>query len=163
MNFSFDQDIDVSPDAALRAYGTPSFYEGRPTLDNISVLEVVDHDDRGDRVLIQVRFRFTGSVSPAVKAVVDPAKMSWITRTEILRDERSMTFTILPDHYPDRLSSRGEHCFVDGPVPDTAIATVEGELKVHVPLVGRSVEKVIVSGVRSYIADEMASLPEFTP
>ena len=163
MNFSFDQDIDVSVETALRAYGTPSFYEGRPTVDNISVLEVVDHQDRGDRSVIEVRFRFVGSVSPAVRAVVDPAKMSWITRSEILPEEGRMTFTILPDHYPDRLTSHGEHCFVSGAAPDTAIVTVEGELSVHVPLVGRSVEKVIVSGVRSYIADEMAGLPDVHP
>ncbi len=37
---------------------------------------------------------------------------------------------------------------------------VEGELKVHVPIVGRSVEKVIVTDLRQYIADEVAGIPD---
>ena len=62
---------------------SPAFYEGRPLRDDIAVREVVRHDDSGDRILIEVRFAFTGSVSSAVRAVIDPAKMSWVTRTEL--------------------------------------------------------------------------------
>ena len=50
---------------------------------------------------------------------------------------------------------------MNGTAPNSAVITVDGQLKVHVPLVGRSVEKVIVSGLRSYIANEVASLPEY--
>jgi len=32
---------------------------------------------------------------------------------------------------------------------------------VHVPIVGRSVERVIVSGLREYLEDEVASIPDF--
>ncbi len=162
MNFSIDRDLGVSAESALRAYGSPSFYEGRGTIENISIVEVVDHRDEGDRVLIAVRFKFEGSVSAAVRAVVDPGKMSWITRTEVRMEDRSTAFSVLPDHYPDRLTGSGEFCFVDGSVPDTAMVTVEGDLEVHVPLVGRSAERVIVSGVRSYIAKEIELLPGFT-
>ena len=161
VNFTVDADLGVSAAAALRAYGSPAFYEGRDTVDNIAIVGVVDHVDEGDRVLIAVRFKFLGSVSAAVKAVIDPDKMSWVTRTEILMDERRTTFTVVPDHYPDRLSGSGEYCFIEGTAPGTAVVTVEGDLTVHVPLVGRSVEKVIVSGVRSYIAEEMERLPDF--
>ena len=38
---------------------------------------------------------------------------------------------------------------------------VEGDLKVRVPIVGRSVERVIVSGLRAYIADEVARIPDW--
>jgi hypothetical protein len=161
VNFSIDQDVDVAPAAALRAYGSPAFYDGRPSVDNISVTEVVSHRDDGSRVLIEVRFKFTGSVSSAVRAVIDPNKMSWITRTEVLPEERRTAFTVLPDHYPDRLTSSGGFHFADGTSPQRAAITVAGELKVHVPLVGRTVERVIVSGLRSYIEKEVASLPAF--
>jgi hypothetical protein len=39
--------------------------------------------------------------------------------------------------------------------------TVEGDLQVHVPIVGRSVERVIVAGLRRYIEAEVASIPGF--
>ena len=35
---------------------------------------------------------------------------------------------------------------------------MEGELKVRVPIVGRSVERVIVGDLRAYIADEVAGI-----
>jgi hypothetical protein len=161
MKFSIDQDVDVAPEVALSAYGSPSFYEGREAVDHISVIEVVSHQDDGARVVIEVRFKFSGSVSSAVRVVIDPAKMSWITRTEVSLEERRTKFTVLPDHYPGRLTSSGSFRFADGREPQTATINVEGELKVHVPLVGRTVERVIVSGLRSYIEKEVASLPAY--
>jgi hypothetical protein len=161
MKISIDQQVDVSPAAAVAAYGNPAFYEGRPSRDNISVVEVVSHEDSGARVLIQVRFNFTGSISSAVRAVVDPSKMSWVTRTEVLKDERRTNWEVLPDNYPDRLTASGSYHFIDGDNgPDSAVIKVEGDLKVHFPIVGRTVERVIVSGLRKYIAAEVASLPD---
>ncbi len=146
----------------MRAYGNPAFYEGRPDKDNISIVEVVKHEDHGSRVLIEVRFQFKGSVSSAVRAVIDPAKMSWITRTEVLVEEHRTMWKVLPDHYPDRVSSSGQFVFAAGAGPESATVRVEGELKVHMPIVGRTVERVIVTGLRSYLASEVATLPSFS-
>jgi hypothetical protein len=147
----------------MEAYGSPAFYEGRPPRDDIAVRGVVRHAVEGDRVLLEVRFAFTGSVSPAVRAVVDPAKMSWVTRTEILPAEGRSSWVVLPDHYPDRLSANGVYRFEEGDGgPATCTVEVEGELKVRVPLVGRSVEKVIVGDLRAYIAAEVAGIAEWT-
>ena len=114
MKITIRQAVAVPPARAIAAYGSPAFYEGRPIRDDIAVLEVVRHDDSGDRVLLEVRFAFTGSVSPAVRAVIDPAKMSWITRTEIHPDEARSDWVVLPDHYPDRLSASGTYRFEPG-------------------------------------------------
>jgi hypothetical protein len=42
------------------------------------------------------------------------------------------------------------------------VVTIEGELKVHVPLVGRTVERVIVPGLHSYFGAEVRSIPELS-
>jgi hypothetical protein len=159
VKFATRQAVAVPPARAMAAYGSPAFSEGRPERDNIAVRDVVRHEATADRVLLEVRFAFTGSVSPAVRAVVDPAKMSWITRTEILLAEDRSSWVVLPDHYPDRLSASGVYRFEVG---DGGLGTcdveVEGDVKVRVPLVGRSVEKVIVGDLRAYIADEVAGI-----
>jgi hypothetical protein len=161
VRFSIDQKVDVSPDAAVAAYGNPAFYEGRPPRDNISVVELVSHEVTDSRILIEVRFKFSGSVSSAVRRVVDPNKMSWINRAEVFPQEHRTTWEVLPDHYPDRLTSSGTYQFSPGADgPDSAIIHVEGELKVHVPFLGGTVERVIVSGLRNYIAAEVTSLPD---
>jgi hypothetical protein len=151
----------VPPERAVAAYGSPAFYQGRPRRDDIEVVEVVRHDESGARILIEVRFAFTGSVSPAVRAVIDPAKMSWVTRTEVDPDQARTVWEVLPDYYPDRLSASGGYRFEPGPDgPASTVVAVEGELKVHVPIVGRSVERVIVSDLRAYIEEEVASIPD---
>ena len=143
----------------MAAYGSPAFYEGRPARDDIAVREVVRHEASRERVLLEVRFAFTGSLSPAVRAVVDPGKMSWVTRSEILPGEARSSWVVLPDHYPDRLSASGSYRFEEGDGGSgTCVVEVEGELKVRVPLVGKQVEKVIVNDLRAYIADEVTGI-----
>jgi hypothetical protein len=157
VKFSIRQPVAVSPARAMAAYGSPTFYEGRPARDDIEVREVVRHEANPERVLLEVRFAFTGSVSPAVRAVVDPGKMSWITRTELLLAEGRSSWTVLPDHYPDRLSASGTYRFEEAG-SGACDVEVEGDLRVRVPIVGRSVEKVIVGDLRAYIADEVAGI-----
>jgi Protein of unknown function (DUF2505) len=162
VKFSIGQNVAVSPEAAVAAYANPAFYEGRAPSGNISLIEVVSHEDDGSHGRIEVRYKFTGSVSSAVRAVIDPAKMSWITRTDIDQDRRSSTFTVLPDHYPDRLECAGGFTFSAGTSgPASTVVTIEGDLKVHVFLVSRTVEQLIVTGLRTYLAAEVATLPGF--
>ena len=85
--------------------------------------------------------------------------MSWITQTEVLLAEGRSSWVVLPDHYPDRLSASGTYRFEEGDAgPGTCEVEVEGDLKVRVPIVGRSVEKVIIGGLQAYIADEVAGI-----
>jgi len=159
VKFAVRQAVALPPDRVMAAYVSPAFYEGRPERDDIAVREVVRHEQAGDRVLLEVRMAFTGSVSSAVRAVVDPAKMSWITRTEILLAEARSIWVVLPDHYPDRLSASGTYRFGEGgDGPDSTDVEVDGDLKIRVPIVGRSVERVIVSDLQAYIAEEAAGI-----
>ena len=159
MNFAFDVPVAGPPAQAVAAYGSPAFYEGRAVRDDISVLEVLRHEDDGTRTLLEVRFAFTGTVSAAVRAVIDPTKMSWVTRTLVYPDEARTSWEVLPDHYPDRLSGAGTYRFAPADGGRATVVTVDGALKVRAPIVGRSVERVIVSGLRSYITDEVADIP----
>ena len=163
MHFATSQSVGVSPARALAAYGTPAFYEGRPIQDHIEVLELVRHEDTGARVLMEVRFAFRGPISPAVQRVIDRNKMSWITRNELRPDESRADWVVLPDHYPDRLSAGGVYTFEDGDGDgSSSVVSIEGDLKVHVPLLGKSVEKVIVSGLRNYFQKEVLTIPDLT-
>jgi hypothetical protein len=152
--------VAVSPAEAIAAYGSPAFYEDRTTRDDIAVLGVVDHEDHGDRVVLEVHFAFVGSVSGAVRRVIDPAKMSWITRTELFVEEVRSRWEVLPDYYPDRLTASGTYRFEEGSDgPASTVVRVDGDLKVRVPLVGGTVERVIVSGLTSYIQAEVQEIP----
>jgi len=162
MKFSISQSVAVAPGAAVAAYGNPAFYEGRTPSGDIALVGVVGHDN-GPPETMEVSYKFTGAVSSAVRAVVDPAKLSWVTRTEVQREARRTRFTVVPDHYPDRLDCSGTFTFTQGEAgPDSTVVTIEGDLTVHVFLVGRKVEQLIVSGLRTYLAAEVSLLPGFT-
>ena len=162
MQFSIEQNVAVSPDAAVAAYGNPAFYENRAPSGDISLVEVVSHEDTGAQARLEVRYRFTGSVSSAVRAVIDPAKISWVTRTDIDKAHHRSSFVVLPDYYPDRLDCRGTFTFAEaGSSTDATVITIAGDLKVHVFLVGRTVEQLIVNGLRAYLEAEISTLPAF--
>ena len=146
----------------MAAYGTPAFYEGREVRDHIEVLEVVRHEDTGSGLLMEVRFAFRGPISPAVQRFINRNKMSWITRNEIRPDEARADWKVLPDHYPDRLSASGVYTFAPGAegTGTSSVVGLEGDLKVHVPVLGKSVEKVIVSGLRKYFEAEVLTIPD---
>ena len=170
MKFATTQAVAVPPARAMAAYGSPSFYEGRPIRDHIEVLEVVGHEDTGSRLLMEVRFAFRGPISPAVQRIIDRNKMSWITRNEIRPDEARADWQVLPDHYPDRLSAAGVYTFEAGPggagagadAGASTVVGIDGELKVHIPVLGKSVERVIVSGLRKYFEAEVLTIPDLT-
>ena len=109
MKIAIEQAVGVAPARALAAYASPTFYENRPTRDDIEVRGVLRHEDGGAEALIEVRFAFTGSVSAAVRAVVDPARLSWVTRTVVVPAEGRAAWEVLPDHYADRLTASGSY------------------------------------------------------
>jgi hypothetical protein len=79
----------------------------------------------------------------------------------IYPEESRTSWEVLPDHYAGRLTSAGSHRFrAPDDAADTTVVSVQGELKVHVPVVGRSVERVIATDLRAYVADEVASIPD---
>jgi hypothetical protein len=163
VKFSIGQNVAVAPDAAVAAYANPAFYENRAPSGDISLVEVVSHEDKGTQARLEVRYQFTGSVSSAVRAVIDPAKMSWVTRTDIDKAQRRTSFTVLPDYYPDRLDCNGTFTFTEAASgPGGTVVTIAGDLRVHVFLVGRTVEQIIVTGLRNYLEAEISTLPGFT-
>jgi hypothetical protein len=163
VKFATTQAVAVPPARAMAAYGNPVFYEGREVRDHIEVLEVVRHEDTGSCLLMEVRFAFRGPISPAVQRFIDHNKMTWITRNEIRPDEARADWQVLPDHYPDRLEASGVYTFGPGAGADgagTSVVGIEGELKVRVPVLGKSVERVIVNGLRTYFEAEVLTIPD---
>jgi hypothetical protein len=96
--------------------------------------------------------RFSGQLSSAVTAVVDPGKLTWVDDATFVLAARGARHEILPDHYRDRLSSQYDDVLHDDAGSTRRVLT--GTLKVRAPLVGGRVEKAIVSGLREYVEAE---------
>ena len=159
MRFQIEQRIAGPREAVARLYTEPRFYEQVGGLPKLGRPEVLERREEGSIVRLAVRFRFTGSLSPAVTAVIDPAKLSWVEESVHDLDRYAVTFHMNPDNYADRLRSEGFVRYEPDGDGGTRRLT-EGELVVKVPLlmgggrVGGLVESAIISGLRDHLAAE---------
>jgi hypothetical protein len=159
MDFTVTQRFDAEADLVTRAYASAELYDHLVGLPKLGTPEVLDRRDDNDLIHLQVRYRFVGDLSPAVTAILDPHRLSWIEHSTHDLAARTVRYRLVPEHYADRLQSSGS-CAV---VPDEAgcVRTVSGRLKVKALVVGGAVERAIVSGLREHLVGEVAVVDRF--
>ena len=161
MRFAVDQRFEAAADAVAEAYADPSLYAQLPETEKLGRPEVVHHELDGDRVVLEVRYRFRGELSAAVRAVLDPSRLTWVERTVHDLRARRTSFELRPDHYPDRLSARGQLQVEPDPDGGGSRRRGEGELRVRAPLVAGSVERALVGDLRQHLAAEAPAVDAF--
>jgi hypothetical protein len=159
VRFAIEQRFTSAPDEVARAFTEPALYDAFQDLPKMSRPDVLAHEVDGDVVRLQIRYRFSGDLSPAARAVLDPARLTWVEHSTHDLAAREATFTMVPDHYADRFRCSGSYRFeADG---DGTVRRCNGEIKVKALLVAGAVEGAIVSGLREHLADEVAVVEAF--
>ena len=150
MRFQLEQQIHAPGESVVEAFADAEFYAALQGVPKLAPPEVLERRTSGNTVQLLVRYRFTGEVSSAVRAVVDPNRFTWVEEADHDLDARRVTFRLLPDHYADRFRCAGRYEFEAAGERDTR-RNCFGDLEVRMPLVGRRVEKAIVSGLRDHL------------
>jgi hypothetical protein len=159
VRFTVDQRFGAPPDAIARAFADPRLYLAFQDLPKMSRPEVLAHEVDGETVDLRIRYRFSGELSPAARAVIDPARLTWVEHAIHDLGTRTTTFRMLPDHYGDRFRCSGSYRFEsDG---HGTLRHCEGDIKVRALLVAGAVENAIVSGLREHLADEVPVVEAF--
>jgi len=160
MRFTIEQQFAADVDSVARAYAHPDLYAALVGLPKLSQPDVLAHEVDGDVVELQVRYRFGGELSSAARAVIDPARLTWVERSTHDLQARSVRFTMIPDHYRDRFRCQGTYRFE---AIDDASCRRRGQadLTVKALLVGGAVESAIVSGLEEHLADEVPVVEAF--
>lgn len=145
MRFSVEQRFFAHLEAVEAAYVDPALLAELAAHPTLGRPQLLGQSDDGRSVSQQVRYAFTGDLSPAVTRVLDPRRLTWVEDSRLDRATHRTEFTLLPDHYPDRLSCSGTVALhaIDGGTR----RTVEGDLVVQFPLVAAKVERAIVAGI----------------
>ncbi len=160
MRFTIEQRFTAPVEQVAQAYADPALYASFDGMHKLSKPEVLDHQVDGDVVRLDVRFRFVGELSSAARAVIDPARLSWIERSTHHLAERHTEFAMLPEHYRDRFRCQGSYRFE--PVDDSSCARHgEADLRVKALLVAHAVEGAIVSGLEEHLDDEVPMVEAF--
>jgi len=146
----FGRPLDVVEDVLC----DPTFVSRMSGLPKVGRVELLLHEVDGTVVHQQVRYAFAGDLSPAVRRVVDPARLTWVEDSTTDRTTHISRFRILPDNYAALLHCEGT--FTLTPEGDGASRRLaDGDLKVSVPLVGGKVERAILSGLEEHAATEV--------
>ena len=56
----------------------PGYYDALGRAPKLGVPEVLEREADGDEVVMRIRYRFSGDLSSAAKAVLDPEKLTWV-------------------------------------------------------------------------------------
>lgn len=83
---------------------------------------------------------------------IDPDDVAWIEETTWDLPKRSAKVAFLPDQAGKLLRASAGAALV--PEGGDTVRDVNGEVKVHIPLLGGKVEKVIVEGVSDHLGEE---------
>ena len=157
MRFRILQEFDLPADRVQAGYLDPAFLDSMGSLPKLGGPQLLSEERDEEAVHRRIRFRFAGDLNSAVRAVVDPERLTWVEESTVRLRERHTTWKILPDHYDDKLEGWGESRIE--PVDDAACRrTTTGEVKVKVFLVGSRVEAAIVSGIEEHAALERSAL-----
>ena len=146
MRLNLEQAFPATVEEVEAVFIDPDFIADLAALPKLGSPELLDQRRDGDTVTQRVRYRFGGRLSPAVAAVIDPAKLVWVEEVVFDLAGHTAPFRILPENYADRLRCQGTYRFeTDGPGQSRRLC--DGELTVRYPLVGGAVERAIVSGL----------------
>lgn len=155
MQFRIRQNFEATPVEMMHVYSDPAFYPYLHNLPKIGAPEVLDRRDEGGQVLMWVRYLFRGDLPAAARRVLDPSKLTWIEAARYDFESLTAWTQLLPDNYADKMTCSATVVFSSDPGPQRrSTRTIDGELKVSMPLVGGKVEHAIVSGLREHMTDE---------
>jgi hypothetical protein len=152
VRFDLDQALPGSVEEVLAAFTDPDFLVRVGEQAKVGAPEILGQERNGTIVRQRVRYHFTGPLSPAVERVIDRRRLVWVDEHEYDLERALATFKVIPENYADRFRCRGTEQLVATPTGTNR--HVEVELTVRWPLVGKLVERAIVSGLQDHLAEE---------
>lgn len=163
MDFVIEQRLAGPPEVVQNTLLDVRFVAARSTLAKLGDAQLLECTRNETTARLRLRLHFTGHLAPAVTAVVDPTRLTWVDDATFDLAARRAEHRIEPDHYADRLVSHytSELAQTQAGTGTETLRTLRGSVKVRMLLVGGKVESAIVSGLREHAEAEAALLNEW--
>jgi hypothetical protein len=159
VRFRIEQRFVDPLEAVEAALVDPAFLARLASLPNLGRPQLLDQRTEGPITSQRARYAFVGELSGAVRAVVDPERLTWVEVSKLNRSTHVTDFRIVPDNYGHLLECHGTFALRGASAGCVRLA--EGEVRVSVPLLGRRVEAAIVSGLEEHAALESSVMAEW--
>jgi hypothetical protein len=141
MRFSVTRDFDADAAAVAAVLLDPAF-QGSLALPDLALPETVESSAHK----LVLRYAYVGSIDPIVKKILGSRRLTWLQTIDLDPAMQTGVLSINAEAAPDRLTANATIAITPRAPAQTTL-TIEGELRVHLPLVGGSAEKRLVPGV----------------
>jgi hypothetical protein len=145
-------------DAVCDAMGDPDFYAAL-RLPDIEPPELISRTGDGGRVDVRVRFRYTGKLDPIARRIVGQDHVVWVQQIDIDRSSRSCALKVVPEMGAVPVSCTGTFVLRDRNAG--CVRTLDGDLRVRVPLIGSRAERSLAPGIMRRLDLEAEALDRF--
>ena len=151
MKFEIEHNFDASPAEVLAVLTDPKLPEALvPNMENLVEMEFLSAEGNTRKV----RYRPIPMIKTVGPKKVEPHWMEWVEHSTTDTDQCTIEFTNIPrvDTIAKMMLNRGTiYLRRSG---RGCIRTVEGELKIKVPLLGRIAEKMIFKQAKALLDEE---------
>ncbi|MEA2703544.1 MAG: hypothetical protein QOD63_1489 [Actinomycetota bacterium] len=159
MHFRLEQRFDAPLEAVESAFVDPDLLAHLSGIAELGHPELIDQAVAGDTVRQRVKYRFTGDLTPAIAAVLDRDRLTWVEESELDRRTHCQTFRIVPDFYGERLRCSGTVTL--GKAHGGTVRLAEADLEVRFPFVGQTVARTIVAGLVENAATQQQAVADW--
>ena len=138
--------------------GDPDFY-AELRLPDVEPPELVCRTVDGVRVDVDVRFTYTGKLDPIARRIVGHDRVSWLQHLEIDPAAASCALEVVPAVGIVPVACTGTFALRDE--PGGCVRTLDGELRIKVPIIGSRAEKSLAPGILRRLDVEAEALNRF--
>ena len=156
MRFTTEHEFEAGL-AAVADVLCDTAFQTRLQLPDLSLPEVVEHEDDGTTRVLRLRYGYTGQLDPIARKVIGGRSLTWIQELRLVTTEYRGSLTFAAEADPNRLF--GEADLVLEAVTEVRTRRrISGDLHVRVPLIGGTAEKRIVPGLVRRLDVEAAAM-----
>jgi hypothetical protein len=148
----------ASAGAVCDGMGDPEFYAGL-RLPDVELPEVIARTGDGDRVDIHVRFTYTGKLDPIARRIVGHDQVEWVQQLDIDRSSKACALKVVPAIRTIPVSCTG--AFVLRDTETGCLRTLDGDLRIRVPLIGSRAERSLAPGIMRRLDLEAEALDKY--
>lgn len=136
--------MDGSTEAVAAILADPDFYLGLD-LPDLSQPQVLEHGTDGDEAVVRLRYEFVGGLDPVAQRLIGSGRLAWVQEVRV--DQSAGSGHLRFEAEKNRRQLHGSADFVLKPDGTGTVRTIDGELVVAVPGIGRMAERRIVPGL----------------
>jgi hypothetical protein len=156
MRFAAEHRFVASVDAVIAGLTDPEFHRWLQ-LPDLKLLDVDVRPNQSETVL-RLRYDFVGHLDPLARRLLGGRRLTWLQELRLDRTSGAGRLTFAAEAEPRRLHGRAD-VVIESDNGGTR-RTLDGELVVEVPVVGRNAERRIVPGLLRRLDIEAAALDE---